>query len=74
MEIIGKILIFGGLVALIAGYMGVVFCGFTVSVARGVRNLFLPFLGFGDARRRYHFLVWLCGGGIAALLIGSIFV
>ena len=74
MEIIGKILIYGGLVALIVGYLGVVLCGFTVSIARGVRNLFLPFLGFGDARRRFHFLIWLWGGGIAAILIGSIFV
>lgn len=72
MKIIGAVLIYAGVVSLLTGYLGIIFCGFSTRFGRGIRNLLFPFLGFTDAIRRFHFLIWIWGGGIAAIAIGSI--
>jgi len=74
MEIIGKIFMYAGFVALIIGDIGIVFCGFKISFMRGIRNLVIPCLGFGDAMHRFPIFVWLWGGGIASIVVGFIFV
>lgn len=71
-QIIGSILLYAGAVSLLIGYLGIVFSGFADGIGRGIRNFFFPFLGFGDAMRRFHFLIWLWGGGIAGIAIGSL--
>jgi hypothetical protein len=73
MDFVGTVLIYAGLVALLVGYFWIVFCGFAEGIRRGIRNLILPVLGFGDAMRRFHFLIWLWGGDIAAIVIGALF-
>ena len=45
----GVILLYVGVVALLVGYPGIVFCGFAIGFWRGIRNLIVPFVGFGDA-------------------------
>jgi hypothetical protein len=74
MKIIGTILLYAGVISLILGYVGIVFCGFADGIGRGLRNLILPIFGFGDAMRRFHFLIWLWGGGIAGVVLGSLLV
>jgi hypothetical protein len=74
MQIIGTVLLYAGVISLLVGYLGIVFCGFADGIGRGIRNLIFPFLGFGDAMRRFHFLIWLWSGGIAGIVLGSFFV
>jgi hypothetical protein len=74
MQIIGTVLLYAGIISLLIGYFGIVLCGFADGIGRGIRNLIFPFLGFGDAMRRFHFLIWLWGGGIAGIVLGSFFV
>ena len=74
MQIIGTVLLYAGVIAILVGYLGVVFCGSTEGVGRGIRNLLFPILGFGDAMRRFHLLIWLWGGGITGVVLGSLLV
>ncbi len=74
MKEIGKVFMYGGVVALLLGYLGIIFCGFMDGFLRGVRNFIFPFLGFGDALRKYPLLIWLWLGGIAAIVIGCILI
>jgi len=73
-EIIGKLLLSIGTVSLLCGYLGILFCSFAVSIGRGLLSLFFPFLGFGVAMRRFPWLIWLWAGGIALIVLGSLFV
>jgi len=72
MHILATILAYVGAISLLLGYLGILFCGFTDSIGRGFRNLLLPFFGFGDAMRRFPKIIWLWGGGIAALITASL--
>ena len=72
MKIIGTVILYAGVISMILGYLGIIFCGFADGIWRGIRNLLFPILGFGDAMRRYHFLIWLWGGGIAGFFVGSL--
>ena len=74
MEFFGKILMEVGAVSLIIGYFGIAFCGFKISFLRGIRNLIIPCVGFGDAMHRFPIFIWLSGGGIAAVVLGAMFV
>ena len=69
---IGLVLLYAGAVALLAGYLGIAFCGFAISFGRGIRNLILPFVAFGNAYNSYPFLLWIWGGGIAGVVLGSL--
>jgi hypothetical protein len=66
------ILLYVGVVALLVGYLGIVFCGFAIGFWRGIRNLIVPFLGFGDAYNQFPPLLWLWGGGIALVALGAL--
>jgi hypothetical protein len=74
MELIGIILLSAGTISVWLGYLGIVFCGFSLGIGRGFRNFLFPILGFGDAMRRFHWLIWLWGGGIALIALGGFFV
>ena len=39
---------------------------------RGIRNLIVPFVAFGDAYNSFPFLLWLWGGGAALLALGGL--
>jgi len=74
MNAIGKVLVYAGVISLFIGYVGTAFCGFAVSFLRGIRNLIIPFVAFGDAMRRFPILLWFWGGGIAGIVIGCLLV
>ena len=74
MNAVGMVLIYAGVISILIGYFGVVFCGFAVSFLRGIRNLIIPFVAFGDAMRRFPILLWFWGGGIAGIAIGSLLI
>ena len=69
---IGLVLLWIGVIALIIGYIGIAFCGFSISIMRGIRNLILPFVAFGDAYNSFPFLLWIWGGGIALVAVGAL--
>ncbi|PYI94331.1 MAG: hypothetical protein DME97_02420 [Verrucomicrobia bacterium] len=69
---IGLVLLYTGAVALFVGYIGIVFCGFAIGFWRGIRNLILPFVAFGDAYNRFPQLLWVWGGGIAFIALGAL--
>jgi hypothetical protein len=71
-NVIGLVLLYGGAVALLVGYIGIAFCGFAISFGRGIRNLILPFVAFGDAYNSYPFLLWVWAGGIAGIVLGAL--
>jgi hypothetical protein len=73
LNLIGLVLLYAGAVALLIGYIGIVFCGFSISILRGIRNLILPFVAFGDAYNSFPFLLWVWGGGIALVALGAVF-
>lgn len=64
LNLIGLILLYTGVVALLIGYIGIAFCGFSIGILRGIRNLILPFVVFGNA---YNSFPFYCGFGVAAL-------
>ncbi len=72
MKIIGTVLVYAGVISLLLGYLGIVFCGFADSLMRGIINLIVPFMGLRDAMRRFNFLIWLWGGGVAAIVLGEL--
>ena len=72
LNVIGLVLLYAGAVALLVGYLGIAFCGFAISVGRGIRNLILPFVAFGDAYNSYPWLLFVWGGGIAGVVLGSL--
>jgi hypothetical protein len=72
LNLVGLVLLYTGVVALLIGYIGIVFCGFSISILRGIRNLILPFVAFGDAYNSFPFLLWVWGGGIALVALGAI--
>ncbi len=72
LNLIGLVLLYGGAVALLIGYVGIAFCGFAISIGRGIRNLIIPFVAFGDAYNSYPFLLWIWGGGIAGVALGAL--
>ena len=69
---IGVVLLWIGVIALFIGWIGVAFCGFSISIMRGIRNLILPFVAFGDAYNSFPFLLWIWGGGIALIALGAL--
>jgi hypothetical protein len=69
---IGLVLLYTGVVALLIGYVGIVFCGFAIGFWRGVRNLILPFVAFGDAYNQFPHLLWVWGGGIGLIAVGAL--
>ena len=72
MSIVGQVLLYIGIVAVLLGYFGICFCAFAVSIGRGLLSLLFPFIGFGVAMRRFPWLIWLWGGGFAFLALGAI--
>ena len=74
MNTLGQILLDTGCIALLLGYISIIFCGFTDGIGRGLLNLMFPFLGFGTAKRRFPVLIWLWVGGIALIVIGAFLV
>lgn len=72
LNIIGLMLLYVGIVALIVGAIGIALCGFAISFFRGIRNLILPFVGFGDAYNSFPFLVWMWLGGVALVAAGAL--
>lgn len=72
MKLIGEVLLNIGVISLLLGYFGICFCGFGVSIGRGLLTLLFPFLGFGVAMRRFPWLIWLWVGGIALVAAGAI--
>jgi hypothetical protein len=69
---IGLVFLYTGVIALLVGYVGIVFCGFAIGFWRGVRNLILPFVAFGDAYNRFPKLLWAWGGGVALIAVGAL--
>jgi hypothetical protein len=74
LNLIGLVLLYAGGVALLVGYLGIAFCGFSMSFWRGIRNLIVPFVAFGDAYNSYPFLLWIWGGGVAFIALGALLV
>ena len=74
MNTIGQILLDVGCIMLILGDIGIIFCAFAVGIGHGLLSLIFPFIGFGVAMRRFPWLIWLWGGGIALIVIGAVFV
>ncbi len=74
MDIIGQILLDAGVVSLLLGDLGICLCAFSVSIVRGLLSLVFPFIGFGVAMRRFPWLIWMWGGGIALIVIGACLV
>ncbi len=72
LNLFGLILVWTGVLALIVGYIGVALCGFSISVMRGIRNLVLPFVAFGDAYNSFPILLWIYGAGIALIALGAL--
>jgi len=72
LNVIGLVFLYGGVVALFVGYLGIAFCGFSESFWRGIRNLIVPFVAFGDAYNSCPFLLWIWGGGIASIALGAV--
>jgi hypothetical protein len=72
MKLIGTVLLYGGVVSLLLGDIGIVLCAFTRGPVRGILGLIFPFIGFGEAMRRFPVLLWMWGGGIAAIVIGCL--
>jgi hypothetical protein len=72
LNVIGVVLLWVGVAALFVGYIGIAFCGFSISFMRGIRNLIVPFVAFGDAYNSFPFLLWIWGGGIASVAIGAL--
>ena len=72
LNVVGLLLLYAGAIALLIGYVGIAFCGFSMSIWRGIRNLILPFVAFGDAYNSYPFLLWISGGGIAGVALGAL--
>ena len=71
-EMVGLVFLYSGAVAFFAGYLGIAFCGFTIGFWRGVRNLIVPFVAFGDAYNRFPRLLAVWGGGIALIMVGAL--
>ena len=69
---LGLVFLYTGAVVLLLGYLGIVFCGFSIGFWRGIRNLILPFVAFGDAYNSFPFLLWVWGGGIALVALGAL--
>ncbi len=69
---IGLAALYVGAVALLLGYLGIAFCGFALGFWRGIRNMIVPFVAFGDAYNQFPRLLWLWGGGIALVCIGAL--
>ncbi len=72
MDFLGQVLLDIGIVALLLGYLGVCFCGFGVSLGRGLVTLLFPIIGLGVAIRRFPWLIWMLGAGIALIAIAAI--
>ena len=72
MLIIASVFAYGGAIALMLGYFGILFCGFGEGIGRGLLVLLFPFLGFADAIRRYRYLIWLWAGGLGGLVVGAL--
>jgi uncharacterized membrane protein YphA (DoxX/SURF4 family) len=72
LSVTGVVLLWIGLIALFIAYLGVAFCGFSISVMRGIRNLIIPFVAFGDAYNSFPFLLWIYGGGVALIALGAL--
>jgi hypothetical protein len=70
--VIATILLWLGVAALFVGWLGIAFCGFQISFLRGIRNLILPFVAFGDAYNSFPFLLWIWGGGVAIVALGAL--
>ena len=69
---IGLAVLYVGVVALLLGYVGIVFCGFALGFWRGIRNIIVPFVAFGDAYNQVPSLLWLWGGGVGLLSLGAL--
>jgi len=74
MNFVGQILLSIGTISLLLGYLGICFCAFSISLGKGLLCLLFPIFGFGVAMRRFPWLIWLWGGGIALIVIGSMCV
>lgn len=74
LNVIGLVLLYAGAIALLVGWIGIVFCGFSISFWRGIRNLIVPFVAFGDAYNSFPILVWMWGGGAGLIALGGLFV
>jgi len=72
MNALGIVLLYLSVVAILLGWLGIVFCGFAIGFWRGIRNLIVPFVGFGDAYNQFPRLLWLWGGGIALVALGAL--
>ncbi len=72
LNVIGLIFLYAGAVALFVGYLGIAFCGFSMNFWRGIRNLIVPFVAFGDAYNEYPFLLWVWGVGIGLIALGAL--
>ena len=73
MIIVASIFLWLGVAALFVGWLGIAFCGFQISFLRGIRNLILPFVAFGDAYNSFPFLLWIWAGGIGLVALGALF-
>jgi len=72
LNIVGLVLLYTGAVALLIGYVCIVFCGFAIGFWRGIRNLIVPFVAFGDAYNQFPHILWVWGGGIGFIAIGAL--